>query len=197
MTRRPQRDDEPRARGSARRGGTSGTDARTVEENVEVIRVWEEAALHQRSRVEQLSDRITQIAGGTPVLVLHVIWFTFWLVANLRLIPDVKPFDPFPFQLLTTIVSLEAIFLTLFVLASQNRLTRQSDKRAHLDLQINLLAEWESTVALRILQDVASHLKVKLSVTPEQLRDLESRTDIDRLTQRLDDLPEAGKYPGK
>ena len=87
-------------------------------------------------------------------------------------------------------VSLEAIFLALFVLASQNRLSRQADKRSHLDLQIDLLAEREMTAVLQLLQDIASHLRVETSVTPEQLRDLMKRTDLKRLTNRMEELAE-------
>ena len=87
-------------------------------------------------------------------------------------------------------VSLEAIFLALSVLASQNRLTRQADKRSHLDLQIDLLAEREMTAVLQMLQDIARHLEVKTSVTPEQLRDLMKKTDLQRLTSRVEELAE-------
>jgi uncharacterized membrane protein len=101
-----------------------------------------------------------------------------------------RPFDPFPFPFLTMTVSLEAIFLTLFVLASQNRLGRQADKRAHLDLQIDLLAEREMTAVLQLLQDIASHLKVPETVTPEAIRDLVIETDVQRLTRRMDEFDE-------
>ena len=77
---------------------------------------------------------------------------------NLGGLPGIEPFDPFPFSLLTTIVSLEAIFLTLFVLISQNRMSREADKRAELDLQVNLLAEKEATMILRMLQEISGHL---------------------------------------
>jgi uncharacterized membrane protein len=85
-------------------------------------------------------------------------------------------------------VSLEAIFLALFVLASQNRLARQSDKRSHLDLQIDLLAEREMTAVLQMLHDIALHLKVNTSVTDEQLRDLAKKTDVESLTDRMEEL---------
>ena len=85
-------------------------------------------------------------------------------------------------------VSLEAIFLALFVLASQNRLARQADKRSHLDLQIDLLAEREMTAVLQLLQDIAQHLNVQTSVTPKQLRDLMKKTDLPRLTDRIEEL---------
>jgi uncharacterized membrane protein len=75
-----------------------------------------------------MRDAITTWAGSGTSIVLHLIWFGAWLAFNTGLVA--RPFDPFPFSLLTSIVSLEAIFLTLFVLASQNRLTRETDKRA-------------------------------------------------------------------
>ena len=102
----------------------------------------------------------------------------------------IRPFDRFPFPFLTMTVSLEAIFLALFVLASQNRLARQADKRSHLDLQIDLLAEREMTAVLQLLQDIARHLDVETSVTPEQLRDLMKKTDLRRLTDRMEELAE-------
>jgi uncharacterized membrane protein len=87
-------------------------------------------------------------------------------------------------------VSLEAIFLALFVLASQNRLARQADKRGHLDLQVDLLAEREMTAVLQSLQDIARHLEVQTTVTTEQLIDLMKNTDLRRLTDRMDELAE-------
>lgn len=162
----------------------------TLEENVQVIKDWEQAALHSRSRTEQLGGWIAQTAASGPVMLAHVAWFALWVAANLRLIPLLTPFDPFPFPLLTMTVSLEAIFLSLFVLASENRLAHQWDKRAHLDLQINLLAEREMTAVLQLLQDIARHLDIKPTVTPEQLRDLAKQTDIHRLANRMDEIPD-------
>ena len=170
-------------------------ESQALEENVDAIKGWEQAALHNRSRAEQLSDWITRIAASGPVVFVHVGWFTFWVLANKGLIPGITPFDPFPFPLLTMTVSLEAIFLALFVLASQNRLARQSDNRAHLDLQIDLLAEREMTTVLRLLMDIAKHLDVKVSVTAEQIRDLVKKTDIHTLTNKLDEIREPDLEP--
>ena len=161
-----------------------------LEENIEAIKNWERAAVHQRSRLEQLSDAITKVAASAPVLIVHVLWFASWILANLSLIPGVAPFDPFPFSLLTMTVSLEAIFLSLFVLASQNRMAHQADKRANLDLQIDLLAEREMTVVLQLLQEIAAHLKVPVSVTREQVRDLVKKIDVHTLTDRMEEFPE-------
>jgi len=159
-----------------------------LEENVQAIKRWEKAILLARSKAEQVSDWIVCTAGSGPVLVLHVVWFAAWVIMNVDLIRGIRPFDRFPFPFLTMTVSLEAIFLALFVLASLNRLAPQADKRSHLDLQVDLLAEREMTAVLQLLQDIASHLEVRTSVTPEQLRDLMKQTDLRRLTDRMDEL---------
>jgi len=169
-----------------------------MEENVRAISDWEQSALHARSRAERLSDWITTTAASGPVLVAHVIWFALWTVVNSGLISGWTPFDPFPFPFLTMTVSLEAIFLALFVLASQNRLAHQSDKRAHLDLQVDLLAEREMTAVLRLLQDIAKHLNVPTTVTTDQLHELMKKTDIHDITNKLDQIPEhAERRPQK
>ena len=167
-----------------------GPESSAVEENVQAIKRWERAILHARSKAEQVSDWIAITAGSGPVLVLHILWFGAWMTVNSGVVGGIRPFDPFPFPFLTMAVSLEAIFLALFVLASQNRLSRQADKRSHLDLQIDLLAEREMTAVLQLLQDIASHLRVETSVTPEQLHDLMKRTDLKRLTNRMEELAE-------
>jgi uncharacterized membrane protein len=161
-----------------------------VDENVQAIKGWERAILRARSTAEEVGDWIACTAGSGPVLVLHVLWFGAWVTVNVGAIRWVRPFDPFPFPFLTMTVSLEAIFLALFVLASQNRLARQADKRSHLDLQIDLLAEREMTTVLQLLQDIARHLEVKTTVTPDQLRDLMKKTDLRRLTNRMEELAE-------
>jgi uncharacterized membrane protein len=90
-------------------------------------------------------------------------WFTGWLVINTGHLFRFKPFDPYPFSFLTLVVSLEAIFLTVFVLMSQNRMARQADKRAHLDLQVDLLAEQELTVILYLLRAICQQGPVSVT----------------------------------
>ena len=86
-------------------------------------------------------------------IVLHIVWFSIWLLLNSESRSRFA-FDPFPYQLLSTVVSLESIFLSLFILMSQNRSNMQADQRNHLDLQINLLSEEENTKMIRMF----SHL---------------------------------------
>jgi uncharacterized membrane protein len=158
-----------------------------TEENIELIKKWERSLQLRRSPIERISDSITSVAASGPVLLLHVAWFTAWIMANVGWVPGLAAFDPFPFSLLTMIVSLEAIFLALFVLASQNRLARQSDKRALLDLQIDLLAEREMTAVLQLLEDIAAHLQVQTTVTPEERDDLINKTDVGKLAAKVED----------
>ena len=161
--------------------------SRTMEENVRAIKAWEQSALEGRSRAERFSEWITSTAGRGPVLVGHLVWFVFWTTVNFNAVPGVHAFDPFPFPLLTTMVSLEAIFLALFVLSSQNRLATQADKRAHLDLQIDLLAEREMTAVLQLLQDIAARLDVAHPVDGPRIQELAKETDVRELTSKLDD----------
>jgi uncharacterized membrane protein len=127
-----------------------------AEQNLRAVARLEESARLTRSTAACVSDIITGLAGHEGAVALHVLFFALWLGLNTGLSP-LKPFDPFPFSLITSMVSLEAIFLTLLVLASQNRLTREADKRAHLDLQVNLLAEQEMTLVLRMLHELCDH----------------------------------------
>ena len=157
-----------------------------VEENVGAIRSWDRALLLERSAVERLSDRITSIAAGAWSIVFHAVWFATWIGANSGLVPGLTAFDPFPFPLLTMMVSLEAIFLALFVLASQNRMAKQSDLRANLDLQIDLLVEREMTAVLQLLNDIAKHLDADTAVTTDQISDLVKKIDVKALAREVD-----------
>jgi len=157
-----------------------------VEENVEAIKAWDRALLLKRSAIERLSDRITLAAAGGASIIVHAVVFGAWITINTGLIPVIDTFDPFPFPLLTMAVSLEAIFLALFVLASQNRLAKQSDLRANLDLQIDLLVEREMTAVLQLLNDIAKHLDVDTNVTNDSIADLIKKTDVSRLAEEVD-----------
>jgi uncharacterized membrane protein len=169
--------------------------SRTLEENVRAIKEWEQSALHGRSRAERVSEWVTSTAGRGQVLLAHLVWFVVWSAINLEAVPGVRAFDPFPFPLLTTMVSLEAIFLALFVLSSQNRLATQADKRAHLDLQIDLLAEREMTAVLQLLQDIAARLGVKHAVGSPRIEELAKETDVQELTSKLDEELPATESP--
>jgi uncharacterized membrane protein len=110
-----------------------------------------------------------------------LVWFGAWIGANAG-----RPsFDPYPFTLLTLAVSLEAIVLTGFVLMAQSRMTQAADKRAHLDLQINLLAEQELTVILRVQCLLAERAGIDIASIDPRLEQLRTHTDVPRLTATL------------
>ena len=96
---------------------------------------------------DRVADQITAFSGSMAFVYLHVFWFALWIVGNVYW----WRFDPFPFGLLTLIVSLEAIFLSTFVLLSQNRETARSDMRAEIDFETNVLSEvWLEAVAEKL-----------------------------------------------
>lgn len=154
--------------------------------NIRSVVAFEKEALHSRSLADRLSDAITSFSGSMSFVVVHLIWFGVWVIANLELISGLAPFDPFPFAFLTLVVSLEAIFLSTFVLMSQNRMSRQADKRAHLDLQINLLAEQEATMMLQMLRRICQHLGLEPETFDEEVRQLIKETDVHKLVSELE-----------
>jgi uncharacterized membrane protein len=92
----------------------------------------------------------------------------------------------------------KAIFLTLFVLASQNRMTHEADRRAHLDLQVNLLSEQEMTVVLRMLGELCEHFDLRATLSSSKYRELASRTDVSQLAEQLEqELPPGDGGPAK
>jgi uncharacterized membrane protein len=132
--------------------------------NVETVIQLEEAAREQRTRTDRVAEVIAGFCGSMTFVWVHVIWFGGWI--GLNLLPGIKHIDPFPFTFLTLVVSLEAIFLSTFILISQNHDARVSEKRNHLDLQINLLSEQENTKMLSLLHQIAVKLGADISQDP-------------------------------
>jgi uncharacterized membrane protein len=158
--------------------------ARVVERNIATlceIRQQMEAGRGLRDRV---ADRVTRWSGSMAFACLHAAWFAGWVIVNLGLTP-LRPFDPFPFGLLTMIVSLEAIFLSVFVLVSQNRMQAIADQRADLDLQINLLAEYEVTRTLTLVAAIAERLGLDEARDPE-LDELERQTSPELVLEEME-----------
>ena len=133
-----------------------------IRKNIAAISEMQRRDVAARKPQERISDSITRFSGSTLFVYLHVIWFGLWILLNIGFIhlPYVTEFDPFPFGLLTMVVSLEAIFLSTFVLISQNRMSALSEKRAELDLQVNMLAEQKAAKTLELLEHIAQQLDV-------------------------------------
>jgi len=150
--------------------------------NIEAVLELERNTRSDRTALERLTDVVSATASSTGFIVTHVIWFSAWVVLNLFL---GQRFDPYPFSLLTLVVSLEAILLTGFVLISQDRMTKLADRRAHLDLQVNLLAEQELTAILKVVCLIADQTGVELAGCDPHLDQLLNRTDVKALNEEL------------
>ena len=164
--------------------------ARIIEQNIRTIINSRRVAASQRTGEERLADTITNFSGRMYFVYFHILWFGIWILINMGYL-GIEPFDPYPFGLLTMIVSLEAIFLATFVLISQNRFSAEADRRADLDLQIGLLAEHELTRVLKMLDQIQDKMGIE-NDSDRELRDLEKNVhpedvlaEIDRTQQRL------------
>jgi uncharacterized membrane protein len=153
----------------------SSTLPTAIEENIRQLVAKHEDTERRKTLQVRIADAITRFSGSMAFVWLHVVWFGVWIVLNGGWLPGYEGFDPFPFGLLTMIVSLEAIFLSTFVLISQNRMQAAADRRSELDLHINLLSEREATLILTKLARIEEKLGVEVS-------DEEARV-VDELTQ--------------
>src|SRR5512133_2413324 len=169
-------------RESAYRKSETGEDV--TRQNVLAMHQLEEAAMAKRNGADRVAAAIARFCGSMTFVWIHVLVFAIWIGYNA--LPWFRPFDPYPFTFLTLVVSLEAIFLSTFILISQNYDMRISERRNQLDLQINLLSEQENTKALQILERIARKVGAHVGDDP-QVRALEEATRPDTLVQQIED----------
>ena len=131
-----------------------------------------EHAAH-RTRMDMISESLTRIASSTPFLVFHALGFAIWVIWNSGFIPDAHVFDPYPFGMLTMVVSLEAIFLSIFVLMTQSKESSIAELREELTLQVNLRMEEEVTKTLHLVAGLYTRLGHTLARDPELEKMLE------------------------
>lgn len=153
-----------------------------TEHNVVAIAQLEAAANARRTRSDLIADKIADFCGRMSFVWVHLIWFGLWI--GLNEFPHIRHIDPFPFQFLTLVVSLEAIFLTTFIMISQNRQGRIADRRNQLDLQINLLAEQENSKMLAMLDAIMTRLGI--DDTDPDVQILEEATQPERLVEQIE-----------
>ena len=140
----------------------------------------------KRSWVEKVADLLTQKFGTILFLSLNAVWFIAWLLINLDLVPGIKPFDPFPFGLLTMIVSLEAIFLAIIVLISQNREEKITDLREEISLQIGIYSERELSKVLELMTLLLKKNNIDVS-DDKLLQRMLKPFDMNRVEKVLED----------
>ena len=161
----------------------SGSVEQLTQRNIEVVRRLEEAANEQRTISERVARMVARFCGSMKFVWVHVIGFAGWITLNL--VPGVQHIDPFPFTFLTFVVSLEAIFLSTFILISQNQDTKISERRNHLDLQINLLSEQENTKMLMMLQAIAEKVGAEIEAD-EEMTVLAQETELEKVVEQLE-----------
>lgn len=121
----------------------------------------------KRSSAEKFADWLTAKFGSVAFLTVNAIWFAVWVSINTGLVPWIEPFDPFPFGLLTMVVSLEAIFLAIIVLISQNREARIGELREEIELQMSTIGETELSKMLNLMVKLLEKEGIKLDDDPE------------------------------
>jgi uncharacterized membrane protein len=174
------------------REAATGSDV--TRENVHAMHQLEAAAMARRTGADRIAAAIARFCGSMTFVWIHVAVFAAWIGYNT--LPWFKPFDPYPFTFLTLVVSLEAIFLSTFILISQNYDMRVSERRNQLDLQINLLSEQENTKMLQILERIAKKVGAHLADDP-QVRALEEATRPEALIKQIDEAYRDDESPSK
>ena len=156
-----------------------------ISENIQAIIGAEQAANRRRSRSEAIYEFVGNSIGTLTFVALQLIGVILWVVINAGLIPPVRPFDPFPFPILNHIIALEAVLMTAFVLMKQNRMSKLADRRAHLNLQINLLTERETTKIIGMLLEIGKRFDIQHDMFDEESRQLSRLLAIETLIETL------------
>jgi uncharacterized membrane protein len=162
-----------------------------VAENIRAIVDLERAALRKSSTGERAGGRISNAIGTMTFVTVHTAGMLLWIGWNV-FAPQGARFDAYPFGLLTFIVSLEGVLIATFVLIAQNRISRQSDQRDHLNLQVNLLAEQEMTLVLNMLRQISDRLGIVADARDDRAEQLAQKTNVYDLVRSIQEqLPES------
>src|SRR3954463_3029827 len=155
-------------------------------DNIQAIIELERKAHAASSWSARVSEAISRFAGSLWFVLCHLTVFAAWAVWNATA-PQHPRFDPYPYGLLTFLVSLEGVLIATFVLITQNRMAVQSDRRDHLNLQVDLLAEQEMTLMLRMLRRISERLQIDPeSEDQARAQTLAEETNVYDLMQTLD-----------
>lgn len=157
-----------------------------VEKRLQVVKSLKAKANAKRTPTEKFADWLTSKFGTITFLLLNFAWFGVWAVINTGKVPGVEPFDPFPFGLLTTLVSLEAIFLAIIVLISQNREARIAELREEIELQISTISEGEITKLIHLVSLLLEKEGIK-SDNDSELKDMLKPTNPDVLQKEVEE----------
>ena len=160
-----------------------------LEHSIDQIVQLEEEVARRRTRSEAAVEAFVDFVGTLPFVLIHVVGLGAWIAVNSGWVPGAPRFDPPPFNLLATLLSFEGVVLTALVLMTQQRMSLMSDRRDHLDLQVNLLTERETTQVLQLLHKISERLDIPLEGSDEA-RQLAKPTSLKAVVGALHD-----RYP--
>ena len=159
--------------------------APVVRRNIRTLHAIRQAEQARRSAADRVSDAVNAFAGSMWCVGAHAAGLAGWLLLNTVVLPPARRFDPYPFVMLAMTASVESIFLSTFILISQNRAQRAADRRAELDLQVSLLTEHELTRAVQLIDAVAHKLGVTVAGQTD-LADVERDVDPGRVVEEIE-----------
>lgn len=159
--------------------------------NIDSIAELEQEFSRLRSPVARLSDRITSIAASPFFVLGHIAWFAGWVVFHLIPRFGAWHFDPYPYNFLGLCIAFEAALLSMFILMSQQRQTRQAEQWAHAGLQLGMLTEQETTKMLQMAQSIRFHLGMKKIDKDGELNEMVREVPILAIMQELESALEA------
>ena len=154
--------------------------------NIDALRRRREDEEASASFEERLAERITSFGGSMRFVYAHAAIYGFWILANLGVLPGIRPWDP-TFVVLAMIASVEAIFLSTFILITQNRMAAAADRRAELDVQVSLLAEQEITKLVELVSEIADRMGVDHATgadVQEMKREVAPEAVLDAIEER-------------
>jgi len=163
-----------------------------IERSRQALKSFRARSDAERTTLEKMADLMTRTFGSMTFLIVNASFFLVWILINLDVIPGIGPFDPFPFGLLTMIVSLEAIFLSVFVLISQNRNSRIDELREEVDLQMDIITERELTKLLELVKKLLEKNNINVSkdnILNEMLHTISTEKIEKALEKKMDQQP--------
>ena len=151
--------------------------------HIDLIAKHEQEFLDRRTQTEKLGDRMAAFIGSLSYVGLHFVLLAVWLAWNILPIPGLPHFDPFPFPVLDVLLAFEAILVASFILMRQSRMSRRSEERDQLMLQILLLTEREITANLGIQREIAARMGLHKIAADQEITELSQQTSIDEVAQ--------------
>ncbi len=159
---------------------------RVTQQNIELIKKIEEEFNSHRTLGDFIGDSIGGVASNIAFVVVNLIFIVTWIAINSGYFLSREAFDPYPFGLLSLIITTESVLLFMLVLIKQNRMTRRAEQRAHFALQLTMLVEQELTKVLQMLEKVSGSMGVSTS-TDSKTKALSEETHLETLAEKLDE----------